>query len=237
MNLMNFLKPLKTLDDVSQARLDFHIHTDWTDGADSIQGMYDKACSINLEAILYSEHVRASSGSWYPDFAREVKSLPSRPCRAFVGAETKILNFSGDLDCPSEVFEHADAIMGVVHRFPGETDAALSSRDKSLSSEAIDIEFELSKTIMRTGKVHILGHPMGMSLRRFGLKPDQSVFEELAVVAAETGVCFEINSRYHDNPLELINICTRFGAPISLGSNAHSCEEVGEIMKVIGLNG
>ena len=86
---------------------------------------------------------------------------------------------------------------------------------------------------MRTGLVQILGHPMGMSLRRFGLSPARFIFEELAAVAAETGVCFEINSRYHSDPISLVEICSRAGAPISLGSNAHSVEEVGEILRTL----
>tara|TARA_B100001093_G_C26840305_1_gene1020247 strand:+ start:266 stop:979 length:714 start_codon:yes stop_codon:yes gene_type:complete len=231
MNITEVLSRLKSQEDISCPRLDFHIHTNWTDGANSIQEMYDAASRIGLDAILYSEHVRASSGVWYPDFVSKVKSLPDDPCRAFVGAETKILNFEGDMDCPDEVFVHADAIMGVVHRFPGETDAMLASSDKGLASEAIDIEFDLSKTIMRSGLVHILGHPMGMSMRRFGLKPKRSIFEELAQEAAKTGVCFEINSRYHTDVAFLFEICSSKNAPISLGSNAHSVEEIGEITR------
>ena len=231
MNITEVLSGVKCQEDISYLRLDFHIHTNWTDGANSIQEMYDAASDVGLDAVLFSEHVRASSGDWYPDFATKVKSLPRDPCRAFVGAETKILNFEGDMDCPDEVFEHADAIMGVVHRFPGETDAMLDSKDKGLASEAIDIEFDLSKTIMRSGLVQILGHPMGMSMRRFGLKPNRSIFEELAKEAAKTGVCFEINSRYHKNPGLLFEICSAKNAPISLGSNAHSVEEIGEIIR------
>ena len=233
MDFMDQLLGLNGWDEVVQAKTDFHIHTNWTDGEHSVQQMYEAANAVGLDAILYSEHVRANSGSWYPEFVREVKSLPRKTCHAFAGAETKILNFAGELDCPREVFHHADAIMGVVHRFPGETDTALKTQDKGLYSEAVDLEFELSKIIMRTGLVQILGHPMGMSIRRFGLSPERSIFEELAALAAETGVCFEINSRYHADPIGLVEICCNAGAPISLGSNAHSIDEVGDLTRIL----
>ena len=99
--------------------------------------------------------------------------------------------------------------------------------------DAIKIELELSLSVLENDNVDILGHPFGMSLRRFGVIPTNDNFVEIVKKAAITGVAIEINSHYHNNLWEIINLCKDFGATISLGSNAHNVDSVGNVNKTL----
>ena len=72
-----------------------------------------------------------------------------------------------------------------------------------------------------------------MSYRRFKFIPPDDKICSLISRAAEFGVAIEINSHYHTNPLKIIQWCRDYGALITFGSNAHSLEAVGSIMKIL----
>ena len=77
--------------------IDFHIHTNWTDGKNSVKQVYKRSNSVGLDYMLYSEHSRKSSKGWFKRFHREIKSLQIKNCKPFVGTEVKVLNLNGDL--------------------------------------------------------------------------------------------------------------------------------------------
>ena len=81
-------------------RVDFHLHTTWTDGTNSLEEMHDRSLQCGLSKVLFSEHVRKTSGDWFPEFARQTRALPTAGCRALVGAETKAVDFAGTLAKP-----------------------------------------------------------------------------------------------------------------------------------------
>ena len=45
--------------------IDFHIHTNWTDGKNSVKQVYKRSNSVGLDYMLYSEHSRKSSKGWF----------------------------------------------------------------------------------------------------------------------------------------------------------------------------
>lgn len=212
---------------------DFHMHTTWTDGSASVADMHRAALAAGLGTVLFSEHARASSGDWFGKFAAEVRALPAEQCKALVGAEVKVLNARGELDISDAVRRECALVMASVHRFPGETDIR-KGRDAGYSEEqAISIEFELARAALRAGGFDILGHPFGMAYRRFGYAPSQALIRELVRECVRAGIAFEINARYHAEPARFIGICLEEGSPISLGSNAHAPNEVGQLQRIL----
>jgi len=216
----------------SVPRYDFHMHTSWTDGANTAKEMHASAIDAGLNSILFSEHARRSSGDWFSKFADEVRALPGGVCRALVGVEVKVLDFDGALDTTPAIMENVDLLMGVVHRFPGEEGSIHGTKPFS-PEEAIDIEFRLALAILDNPDVDILGHAFGMTYRRFEVSPPDDLMKALITKAAEKNVGFEINSRYHPEPWKLVEWCQSANARISLGSNAHNVREVGEIVRVL----
>ncbi len=212
--------------------VDLHMHTNWTDGENSSIEMYDQAVLTGMIAIAFSEHARGSSGGWFPKFADEIRSLPASPCRAYVGVEVKILDKSGALDATDNILACCDQVMASVHRFPGETDSDAGTKNRS-AALAIDMEFELMCAALRNSPIDVLGHPFGMSYRRFGVAPPDDLIKEVIELAAETDIAFEINARYHPKPSKFLEWCLSAGARVSFGSNAHSTAEVGKIHRIM----
>ena len=48
--------------------VDLHMHTNWTDGKNSVFKMHDYSCKKKLKKILFSEHARSTSGDWFDKF-------------------------------------------------------------------------------------------------------------------------------------------------------------------------
>lgn len=232
---MSILDCLQNFDRINLPKFDFHLHTSWTDGENTVKEMHETALKEELSHILYSEHVRSTSEDWFTQFANEVRELDRRGCQAFVGMETKIKNFQGELDVTPSLINQCDLVMASVHRFPGE-EGIVDKNSKQFKQTTgydnpIEIEFQLANLILENPQVHILGHPFGMSYKRFGLTPPRQKIIQLIKKAAQTGVAFEINTRYHPDLHELIDLCRKYGAMISFGSNAHSIQELGNVQR------
>tara|TARA_B100000989_G_C19524570_1_gene466055 strand:+ start:1300 stop:2016 length:717 start_codon:yes stop_codon:yes gene_type:complete len=222
--LKNNLKP----------NVDLHIHTNWTDGKDSVIEMYDEAENKTLDAIFFSEHSRKDSGKWFLEFCNEVKKLPLKNCLPIVGTEVKILNLDGELDFNENYKDYCELIMASVHRFPGEkTQNIWKSKTNLNSKDIIKLEFDLMCASLKNPLTDILGHAFGMSIKRFGLNPPKELFDEIIMLCKKHKKIFEVNSRYHKNPKELINKCLDSNTLVSIGSNAHSKDELGLISKII----
>ncbi len=222
--LKNDLKP----------NVDLHIHTNWTDGENTVDEMYEEAENKKLEAIFFSEHSRKDSGEWFYKFCNEIKKLPLKKCLPIAGTEVKILNLDGDLDFNENYRDYCELIMASVHRFPGEkTQNIWKSKTNLNSKDVIKLEFDLMCASLKNPLTDILGHAFGMSIKRFGLNPPNELFDEIIRLCREYGKIFEVNSRYHKNPKELIDKCLNSNTLVSIGSNAHSKNELGLISKLI----
>lgn len=215
-------------------KVDLHVHTKWTDGENTVSEMYNEAENKSLEAIFFSEHSRKESGKWFFDFCEEIKQLPLKKCTPIVGTEVKILNLEGDLDFNNEFKNVCELVMASVHRFPGEkTDNIWKSKTSLDHKEIIKLEFKLMCASLKNPLTDILGHPFGMSIKRFNLDPPEELFDELIMLCNKYKKIFEVNSRYHKNPKQLINKCINSNTLISIGSNAHSKNELGQILDKI----
>ena len=222
----------RDLDLMRLPRVDCHLHTSWTDGAATVGEVHQRAVDVGLSAILFSEHSRKTSTDWFGQFANEVNGLPNELCRAYVGTECKIESLDGAIDTSSEISDRCDLIMASVHRFPDQYGKAIPFGDVS-PDKAVDLEFRLSWAAIANPDVDILGHLFGMSYRRFAAAPPDNLIRSLIARAAEYGVAIEVNSHYHPDPHRLIAWCREFGARITFGSNAHTIESIGAVVRVL----
>lgn len=209
--------------------LDMHVHTNWTDGKNSVNEILKAADENNLSHIFFSEHSRKESGNWFLEFKRQILNGNKKfKCKGIVGTEVKVLNLKGDLDISDSIARNSELIMASVHRFPGEKNLS-SSKINYDKDEVIKIEYNLSMAALENPQTNILGHPFGMSLKRFKVIPPLKLFEQLIKKTASEKKAFEINIGYHTNIVELIQLSLKNSCLISIGSNAHTTQEVGKI--------
>ena len=213
--------------------VDYHLHTEYTDGSASPKEMAAAAASKGMDELLFTEHVRHTSTYW-PAFEREVRGLAASDLSIGVGVETKVLDTDGSLDCSREVASMADAIVASVHRPPASGGA--DSWSQLDADAAVELEFQLAMAIVTNSRANVLAHPMGMAVTRLGLKP-LDMLRELAAACRESGKAFELNTRYCPSPADWIDVVNRAGCKVSLGSDAHKTSDVGSAWRLFVLQG
>ena len=221
----------RRVDPMVPPRIDCHLHTSWTDGKNSVPEIHEAAIRSGLNCILFSEHSRKTSNDWFDQFADEVRRLPSQQCRAYVGTEVKVESREGDIDISPQIAERCDLVMASVHRLIDSEGRVLefSETDPDL---AVEIEYDLTWAALENPRVDILGHMFGMSYSRFSMRPSSVAIRALIAKAADNDVAIEINSHYHPDVGMMLQWCQEAGARISLGSNAHVIDDVGEIVRL-----
>jgi len=214
--------------------VDFHLHTVFTDGEDNLESYVRSAVEQGLRAIAFPEHVtrdEARLNSWFPAFLKEVDRCREvfPDLKIFKGVEAKVIDLQGRLNFPETYVGLVDFVMGVVHRYPGVgTNVAYYSKEIPPDT-ARHLELDASLAILENPQVSVIGHVGGVYIKKFGLFPLED-FEQVIQKAAQKGVAFEINSKYHQGIWkELLELCAQYGVSVTLGSDAHKVESLGDI--------
>lgn len=236
-HLINFHDLLKTT-----SRMDYHIHTTFTDGADSVEDYIRAGVELGLEAIVFTEHVRKSS-DWYFEYVETIETLRSTwndRIAIFHGIEAKVLNTDGELDASDEMLDTAELVLGSVHRFPGHDGAPMVVHYRMEEDEFAATELSLAKAILKNPDVDVLAHPGGMFIRKFKKDLPSGFMEELVSNAVRYSGAIEINSSYLKDITLDTEPFSRMNPRVSPGSDAHRKEDLGAILaylKTIRKNG
>ena len=215
--------------------IDLHVHTNWTDGTNTVEEMASAACKKKISTILFSEHSRRTSGNWFSKFTNDIKKTQKKienKCKLLVGTEVKVLNFKGTLDINPKIKKKCDLIMASVHRFPGEEGNIMKNTNDIKKNDAVEIEYDLLVAAINNSDADIIGHPFGMSIKRFKIYPRWKLFKEIIKKCQKREKIFEVNFHYHNNYRQLLNECLNSKTLFSLGSNAHNKNELGKITKI-----
>ena len=204
---------------------DYHLHTAYTDGTASVLEMAKAAVSNGMARILFSEHVRHTS-KYFGSFMLEVRKLQYSGLKAYVGIETKILDFNGSLDCSPQLASECDAIIGSVHSLPVNEKGHVVSWSQLDVERGLEAEFQLALAIVKKSRAHILGHPLGMVIKQFNIQPIDLLYE-LACACRDSNKAFELNARYCPDPQAWIDIVQKADCKVSFGSDAHETSDVG----------
>jgi DNA polymerase (family X) len=195
-------------------RGDVHMHTNATDGRNTIREMAEAGLARGYEYIAITDHSKNLAMTNGLDDARalehirrirEVDAEMEGRIRVFPGIEVDILG-DGQLDLSDEVLAQMDVVIASVHSLFNQPEEEMTER----VLRAIENPF-----------VRILGHPTGrLLLRREAFKIN------LAAVlrrAAEVGVAVEHNA-YPDR-LDLcdrdLRLAKELGCKISINTDSH----------------
>ncbi len=214
--LAGSLPTLVTHEDV---RGDTHTHSDWTDGVDSIEVMARAARDLGHEYIVLTDHSPSLgvARGLLPDRVEEQRVEIERvnaelaPFRILHGTELEI-RADASLDYPDELLARFDVVIASIHTGRSQSSEQLTKR----ALAAID-----------NPHVDVIAHPSGRIVNRRDPLPLDwpRVFE----AAARTGTALEINgSPRLDLDDSLARAAGRAGARLTLASDAHRTEELGQ---------
>ncbi|MQA28622.1 MAG: PHP domain-containing protein [Luteitalea sp.] len=203
-------------------RGDLHMHTDWSDGRDSIAAMARTAAGLGYEYIAITDHAGHSAASrnlTRDDVGRQAEAVAaaraSYPQLLILhGCEVDILP-EGTLDFPDRLLEEFDIVLASLH------DRAGHGADRLLRRYG---------TAMRHPLVSIITHPTNRLVpHRAGYELD---WDQVIAWAVETGTVLEVDGAPShldmDGPLARRAITA--GAQICIDSDAHRTDTLGRQM-------
>jgi len=205
---------LPSLIELRDIRGDVHMHTDTTDGKNTIREMAEAAAARGYEYMAITDHTKNLAMTFGLDDEgalehikriREVNDAMEGRIRIFSGIEVDILS-DGQLDLSNEVLAQIDVVIASIH---------------SLFNQPEDQMTERVLRAIENPNTRILGHPTGrLLLRREGY---QLNLPQILRRAAELGVAVEHNA-YPDR----LDLCDRdlrmakeLGCKISINTDSH----------------
>lgn len=200
-----------------------HVHTTYSDGAQSIREMAEAARRNGRSYLVISDHsrsLRVAGGLSIEDVRAQREEIADvndemavgngSSFRIFHGIESDVLA-DGSLDYPEDVLASFDVVIASVH-----------SRFEMTRKEATD---RLTEAVSNP-YTDVLGHPTGrLLLRRKGYPIDH---ERVIAACADHGVALEVNAnpRRFDLDWRWIRTAIEAGVPIAVNPDAHSVEEL-----------
>ena len=211
---------LPTLVATGDVKGDTHVHSDWTDGVDSIEVMARAVRARGQEWMVLTDHspslgVARGLG---PERIEEQRSELARlnaelaPFRILHGTEMEV-RADGSLDYPDELLARFDVVLASVHTARNQPSEQLTRR---------------TLAAIENPHVDVIAHPTGRIVNRRDPMPlDWPVIFE---AAARTGTMLEMNgSPRLDLDDALGRAAAQAGVRLTLASDAHRTEELSQL--------
>lgn len=203
--------PLIQMEDI---RGDLHMHTTWSDGAQSLDEMVNQARKKGYEYIAITDHskfLRVAHGLDEERLLRqreEINRLNEKfdDIHIFAGVEMDILP-DGKLDFSDDFLKELDFVIASIH---------------SSFSQPQDKIMDRLFRALENPYVSLIAHPTGRLIgRRDGYNPDM---EKMIQKAKETNTALEVNA--NPNRLDLnakwIRMAQEEGVTLAINTDAHS---------------
>ena len=209
---------LPHLVELTDIRSDLHMHTNWSDGLNTIQEMVNQAKSLGYSHISITDHSKSSvvANGLDPNRLRkqieEVRIVNNRTdgITVLAGSEVDILK-NGDLDYDDELLAELDIVIASIHSNFELSESQMTQR----IIRAIENPFTM-----------MIGHPTG---RLLGSRPGYA-FDLPAIldVAADCEVALEINASINRLDLEpdSVILAKQKGVQLSVNTDAHSLPDL-----------
>jgi DNA polymerase (family 10) len=207
---------------VTQADLkgDTHVHSDWTDGVDSIEVMARAMRDRGRDWMVLTDHspslgvTRGLTLERIVEQKAEIDRLNTElaPFRILHGTEMEI-RADGSLDYPDELLAVFDLVIASVHTARAQPSEQLTAR---------------TLAAIENPHVDVIAHPTGRIVNRRDPMPLD--WPRLFAAAARTGTLLEMNgSPRLDLDDALGRAAAQAGVRLTLASDAHRTEELSQL--------
>jgi DNA polymerase (family 10) len=214
--LENHLPNLLKLEDIHS---DFHMHTTWSDAANSVKEMALAARALGYHTIAITDHTSGlgiAGGLTVEGLAEQRKDIDAvqkelgNSIRILQGAEVEI-KADGSLDYPNEVLAKMDILVASLH-------TSLRQPRERITERLVNV--------IRNPHVDIIGHPSGRLLpNREGADLDYDVVLE---EAQKSGIVLEINASYSRLDLDEVHArrAAEMGILLAIDADAHTTDQL-----------
>jgi DNA polymerase (family 10) len=211
--------------ELSDLKGDLHVHTNWSDGRDSIEEMAEAALALGYEYIAVADHspaVGIAGGlneEKIPKRQAEIERVNTR--FEDEGVKFRVLNavevdIKSDLsmDFSDEILKALDVVVGAVH-------SKFTQERQTMTKRIV--------TAMENPHVDIIAHPTGRLLGK--RDPYEVDMEQLMAAAKDTGTMLELNSfptRLDLNDLHC-KMAKDYGVLVAISTDAHATTQMQDV--------
>ena len=210
---------LPELVEACHLRGDLHLHSDWSDGSDSIEMMVATTASLGYEYMALTDHSQGIgvANGLSPERLKAQREVlgqlqESYNIRLLAGSEVDIRS-DGRMDFPDEVLEELDVVVASVHN-------AMSQDRETMTRRII--------SAMEHPSVTIIGH---LTTRLLGQRPPTDFdLESVLQAARDTGTALEINASPFRLDLRDTHAyrARELGVPLVISTDSHHHSELSE---------
>ncbi len=199
---------------VEDMRGDFHMHTTWSDGQNSVREMIEAARRRGYQYIAITDHTQSTSianGNTPDELLSELAEIEAAAreyddIRVLKGAEVDILS-DGSLDMPFEVLDRLDWIVVSIH-------AGFQQSKEQITERVV--------RAMETGYPNVFAHPTGRILgERAGYEID---LEQVIAAARKHNVRLELNASPYRLDLNSywLSVAKQAGVGFVISTDSHT---------------
>lgn len=206
---------------------DFHVHTEWSDGKDSIETMALAASARGYEFIAVTDHsgglgvAHGLNAERLMHQLEEIKRVNKKlkGIRIMAGVEVDIRS-DGSLDLPQEILHNLDIVIAAVH-------SAMNQNQEQMTGRIL--------AALENPDVDILAHP---TCRLIGVREPVAIDMEAVFKAAiKNNKVLEINAMPSRLDLRDVHIqrAREMGIKLALGTDSHSISHLGFMRFGVGI--
>ncbi len=205
---------------------DLHLHSNWSDGVNTIDQIVNKAREIGYEYIAITDHSKSlgiarglsidklvEQGEYIKSLNRELDDI-----EVISGIETDILA-NEDLDYPDEILAKRDVVVASIH-------SGFKQEGEKITGRII--------SAMKNKHVDIIAHPTGRLVAR--RDPYSVDLDAVFDAAVKYGTALEINSSPDRLDLsdKYVRKAAQMGIKICINTDAHDIARMDEMKYGVG---
>ncbi|OGV99127.1 MAG: DNA polymerase III [Nitrospinae bacterium RIFCSPLOWO2_02_FULL_39_110] len=206
-------KSLPNLVKVEDIKGDFHVHSNWSDGAESVEEIVEMARKLGYQYIAITDHSKSTkiaNGLTEERLLRQIKEIRElneklKGIKVLAGSEVDIKT-DGTLDFPEKLLKELDIVVAAIHIGFKEDEETITNRVVSA---------------MENPYVNIIAHPTGRLIS--SREPYKLNIKKMFEVSVETGTAIEINAFYDRLDLNDVHckMAKGMGVKMAIGTDAH----------------
>lgn len=188
---------------------EWHVHTNYTDGHNSVDDYCKKALDLGIPLIAFTEHVRKNLDYDFSSFLNDIDEAKENYNLIILsGCEAKILP-DGSLDVDDNILKVVDYPIFAFHSFPSDLNLYLRSLLK----------------VIKNKYVNTWAHPCAF-LQKKNLELCDSELEEIFDCMQKNGVLLEINRKYSLPSKRWIDLAKANNVKFVCGSDVHYLDDL-----------
>jgi histidinol-phosphatase (PHP family) len=226
-------------------KIDYHIHTLYSDGRKTFSDYIDQAGKKEIDEIGFSDHVHFEKASWSMDLAnlpKYLNEIHTLKCtsKISVKAGLEVDFIPSKIDGLMQIVRNheLDYLMGSVHHIGDwliDSDRHLYRWKDANVDQVYKKYFALVQEMAESKLFDTVGH-LDLT-KKFGFRPKEdisSLLLETVEIISKSNMCVEVNTGGLRKPCHemypspsILKMCFDNGVPVTLGSDAHQPEDVG----------